>query len=394
MATETERALSDAEVRTLADIFGTRPSAARLLDEIGLRSARLPSFDGGSADDFWFAVSRELALGVIADGRARLLAVALREYPANPVFVAALRSGGTPPGDASAPASSPPDPSGAHARRMPEAGSERLAYRATDGATGTVALAAGPGEPRTRPAAGPGPVAVGKAATDLATGRPLRMYLLPRERMPAGRAALGNEIRIGTELVRVFGGAYPPELARLVGHSPEPDGDDEPFVLFDENDLAVSVAAGGVRSDRLHAFQASLFRALSILSTARVVHLGITPHSVRWDGERVQLVDFSLARMAGEQHGPVPASVWSAPETRGNRYAADAAADLYSAGLVAVQTARGPGADPGTALGPLAADPENPMAPHLSGLFEPDPDDRPPLSLVMSDLGALDDHTR
>jgi hypothetical protein len=96
-------------------------------------------------------------------------------------------------------------------------------------------------------------------------------------------------------------------------------------------------------------------------------------------------------RMAGEQRGPLPASVWSAPETRGNRYAADAAADLYSAGLVAVQAARGPVADPGPAQGQLTvADPHSPVAPHLNGIFEPDADDRPPLKLVMSDLGALD----
>ncbi|MBL7553655.1 hypothetical protein I6A60_38365 [Frankia sp. AgB1.9] len=80
-----QKPLHDDEIIELAKVFYDRTSARHLLDEAGLPPELLPIQDA-SSERFWREVNRELTFGIVEDGRARILAAALRRYPANIVF--------------------------------------------------------------------------------------------------------------------------------------------------------------------------------------------------------------------------------------------------------------------------------------------------------------------
>ncbi|WP_440099024.1 effector-associated domain EAD1-containing protein [Streptosporangium sp. H16] len=79
------------EITELAGAFSLGPEARWLLDRAGFPPAMIPAMRDVNGGDFWWAVGREIARGVMPDGRRRLMAVAAERYPNNPVFQAALR---------------------------------------------------------------------------------------------------------------------------------------------------------------------------------------------------------------------------------------------------------------------------------------------------------------
>ncbi|MEU8827010.1 effector-associated domain EAD1-containing protein [Streptomyces sp. NPDC048636] len=89
-------ALTATEVQELTRVFPPGPSAVGLLRRAGFPAAPAapaasdPPAPGPAAGAFWSAVARTVAGGEVADGRLRLLAAALRTYPHNEVFRAAV----------------------------------------------------------------------------------------------------------------------------------------------------------------------------------------------------------------------------------------------------------------------------------------------------------------
>jgi hypothetical protein len=79
------QSLTEREVDAFAVAFCTPVGARQVLAEAGLSAGRQPSWQG-TAQEFWRELNRQLTAGVLADGRARLLAAARRIYPANSVF--------------------------------------------------------------------------------------------------------------------------------------------------------------------------------------------------------------------------------------------------------------------------------------------------------------------
>jgi serine/threonine protein kinase len=151
---------------------------------------------------------------------------------------------------------------------------------------------------------------------------------------------LENEVRIGLLLHRRFGGpAYPVELTRLVGYDVDRA---EPFVLFERyRGPFVADVAGRLLLDEQRLFQTSLLRGVRVLEQAGVVHRGITPHSVRWDGHRAQLADFELAALAFRARRPEGARPWAAPQQRMGVGGTCARDDVWSAGMVIYHIAVG-----------------------------------------------------
>jgi hypothetical protein len=85
--------LTLAEISVLAGLVVDQVEARQLLAAAGYPVGRIPMGTPNMVT-FWTAVSDELAGGVVVDGRARLLGVLRRRYPANPAFGGPVR--GTP----------------------------------------------------------------------------------------------------------------------------------------------------------------------------------------------------------------------------------------------------------------------------------------------------------
>lgn len=151
---------------------------------------------------------------------------------------------------------------------------------------------------------------------------------------------LENEVRVGLLLHRRFGGpGYPAELARLVGY--DVDGG-EPFALFERfaGPFAADVA-GRLLLDEQRLFQTSLLRAVRTLEQVAVVHRGITPYSVRWDGHRAQLTDFEVAAPAFRARRAEGTRPWASPQQRMGGGGTCARDDVWSAGMVIYHVAVG-----------------------------------------------------
>ena len=127
-----------------------------------------------------------------------------------------------------------------------------------------------------------GALLIRKVVTQAAGRRDARCYDL-----------LDHEVRAGTRLGQVFGDRYPPELARLVGYNLDVE---EPFLLmhFYRGEPAAGQVAQFDEAQRRQ-FQIGLLQALHLAAAAGVVHGAVGLTSLRWDGSRVQLVDFEAA---------------------------------------------------------------------------------------------------
>jgi len=90
------------EVQALADAFHSRVAAGQLLSAAGIPYGDHPSWLTESSLQWWREIDNLLANGRLVDGRRRILDEALRAYPGNAVFAAAI----APPlrGDARLPA--------------------------------------------------------------------------------------------------------------------------------------------------------------------------------------------------------------------------------------------------------------------------------------------------
>ncbi|WP_155128255.1 hypothetical protein [[Actinomadura] parvosata] len=150
---------------------------------------------------------------------------------------------------------------------------------------------------------------------------------------------LENEARMGARLLTRLRRSYPPELPRLIGFSLD---EEEPFVLlYDYRGEPVSRWFGALLISEQRTLQASLFRAVRILSACDIVHRRIEPATVRWDGTTVQLTDLSHATLAGTRRLRMGEAPYASPAQRSGEGVASTADDLWSAGMVIYRTVTG-----------------------------------------------------
>lgn len=142
---------------------------------------------------------------------------------------------------------------------------------------------------------------------------------------------LDNEIRAGARLGQVFGERYPRGLARLAAYNMDAE---EPFVLLHHyiGEPALEVA-NRLEEQQRKAFQAGLLYALEATAAAGVVHGALTLDAVRWDGQRVQVVDFERAQRVGERRRR-GTSAARAPEQVAGTGVVDARDDVWGAGQI------------------------------------------------------------
>jgi hypothetical protein len=88
------RRLGEQEILELARLYPSARRARTLLRRAGFRTEWLPVFEASAnPHEYWREISEQMGHGIAVHGRRRLLAVALSDYPHNPVFLE--RVGGT-----------------------------------------------------------------------------------------------------------------------------------------------------------------------------------------------------------------------------------------------------------------------------------------------------------
>ncbi|MFD8781167.1 hypothetical protein [Kitasatospora sp. NPDC059599] len=130
----------------------------------------------------------------------------------------------------------------------------------------------------------------------------------------AVRDALDSEAATALRLHRTFGGT---EAARLfpvvIGYDLDVT---EPFVLYEP--------PRGNRADRLHSLAGTQLRtierdlvdAAALLAELGLVHQGLTPSTVRWDGRSVQLWGLDAVAHTGRPRTPRGPAPYASPELR------------------------------------------------------------------------------
>lgn len=128
-----------------------------------------------------------------------------------------------------------------------------------------------------------------------------------------GYRALDNEALAGVRLARwEKTGGHPRQTSRLEGI--ELPGE-VPFVLLEPyRGLPVADVAGQLLQQERRDFQTSLLIALRWLAATGLVHRGISPTSVRWDGLDIQITQFHTSSLVGAPRSVVGSPPWAARE--------------------------------------------------------------------------------
>ncbi|MFI0370814.1 hypothetical protein ACH35V_23335 [Actinomadura sp. 1N219] len=215
----------------------------------------------------------------------------------------------------------------------------------------------------------------------------------PVDRGPGGLAdgyrRLDAEILAGLRLARLCDGApYPAAVSRLVGYDADAA---EPFALLEPlRGVEAGSLAGTLPTEQRRRFQIRLLRAVRLLSAAGVAHRAIGPGTVRWDGDDVQITDFSQAALIGTPRTVTGAMPWQAPEQRPDtppgwdRGEVGPNDDVWAAGRLIFHIVTGDDLDD---TAKLAARPE--LEALLAGVIEP-PERRPDAQTLLRRLGEAD----
>ncbi|MGW2821203.1 hypothetical protein ACWC24_09385 [Streptomyces sp. NPDC001443] len=181
----------------------------------------------------------------------------------------------------------------------------------------------------------------------------------------------------------------------------------EPFLIYvtPRGEPATGLTHGISTTDQ-RIIERDLVLAVRLLEGLGLVHRGIVPAAVRWDGERAQLWDLGATARIGAPRTPWGAAPYASPEQRAGVGEVDARDALWSTAqlmyqLVAGRQGRpdGPPADLdayrslaqslGDAFAPRAEGRPSPA--RLLGLLVPDPD---PATVLMAGPDPLEPHRR
>jgi hypothetical protein len=263
----------------------------------------------------------------------------------------------------------------------PDTGTVRLDYRTPTGSVETVVAGGGPWVPEQ-----PG-VMRRKLFTGDGQTLMVQRAAEPGDRTggATGQLRLENEIRASVRLMRRFGDAAPAGLPSLVGYNLDAA---TPYLLCRMPDVRpVTELAADLLLNQRRQFQIGLFRTLGLLAAAGVVHAGIRPETVGWDGWQVSLTGYGFATPAGEPYRLDVSSPWMPPHAVRNAAAAPGD-DIWAAGLVVAHVVTGRPVE--HLAEALNAPGGGALASLLDGAFAPDPDRRPTAVQLLRRLG---DHT-
>jgi hypothetical protein len=130
-----------------------------------------------------------------------------------------------------------------------------------------------------------------------------------------GYVRLDNEILAGRRLYEAAGSQYPRELGRMYG---DEAATADPYSLWEPyRGDPLRESAEGVYPEEVESFATGLLTGLCWLACAGVAHRAINPDTVRWDGYKVQITDFSHCVPFGMERTPTMGSTdWVARESR------------------------------------------------------------------------------
>lgn len=159
------------------------------------------------------------------------------------------------------------------------------------------------------------------------------------------RDRLEAEVGVGLAVRRAFGDApYHRLFARLGGYHLDVR---EPFVFYEPaRGRPLAALAGRATVREQERIRSELVLAVRLLEAIGVVHRGLTPHTVRWDGRHVRMPEPCLATRAGHPREALGEAPWAAPEQRAGRGTADPRDDLWSVAQVMYHLVTGREGDP------------------------------------------------
>jgi hypothetical protein len=225
-------------------------------------------------------------------------------------------------------------------------------------------------------------------STDGTTMMTQRAATLTGGRLDGGaHRTLQNEIRAALRIHRRHGSHNAPGLPHLIGYNLDAES---PFLLAPPTPgRPVGTLAGGLLLTQRQSFQRALFQALVLLAEAGVVHGGLRPELVHWDGREAHLTGFALSAASGEPYREDVASAWMPPWATRN-VVADPRDDVWAAGLVVAHVATGLPIE--RLAGGAAVSGETALASMLDGVFSDDPVRRPAAAQILRRLGAQTTH--
>lgn len=197
---------------------------------------------------------------------------------------------------------------------------------------------------------------------------------------------LETEVGVALAVHRAFSGTP------FQGLFPVPVGYDmdaaEPFLIYaaPRGEPATSLAHGISTTDQ-RILERDLVLAIRLLESLGLVHRGIVPAAVRWDGERTQLWDLGAVARTGIPRVPWGTAPYASPEQRAGVGEVEARDALWSAAQLMYQLVAG---RQGSPEGPPAdLDVHRSLVQTLGGAFAPKAEDRPTpgqlLGLLMPD---------
>ncbi|MFE0517059.1 hypothetical protein [Streptomyces sp. NPDC058964] len=216
---------------------------------------------------------------------------------------------------------------------------------------------------------------------------------------------LETEVGAALTVHRAFGGGPYQGLFPLpVGYDMDAS---EPFLIYAEpRGKPATGLAHGISTTDQRIIERDLVLSVRLLESLDLVHRGIVPAAVRWDGERVQLWGLGAMGRVGTPRTPWGAPPYAPPEQRAGVGEVDARDALWSTAQLMYQLVAGrqghPDGPPGdldayrslaqTLGGAFAPKAENRPSPvHLLGLLMPDPD---PAAMVAARPDPLEPHRR
>lgn len=151
-------------------------------------------------------------------------------------------------------------------------------------------------------------------------GRELRQHRpVSGDRRQDGYAQLDNEILAGRRLYRLASwSGYPSEVVRLYG---DESISADPYALFEPyRGEPLREVGANLFDDEFDKFLIGLLTGLCWLASAGIAHRAISPDTVWWDDESVQITDFSRSAPFGTARTPLSGSqAWISQESRPER---------------------------------------------------------------------------
>ncbi|GHC48943.1 hypothetical protein [Streptomyces cinnamoneus] len=270
-------------------------------------------------------------------------------------------------------------------RNEPREADTELAFVSPQGTVRRLLVGLGPDRPRlVRPPAVARPVRLDGDRRGL------------QVRLPAAEAGnrlvhglLEAETSAALALHRAYGGT------RFRGLFPVPLGHDmnaaEPFILYAApRGRPLSALTQGVSTSDQRAIERDLVLAVGLMAAAGLVHRGIVPPAVRWDGRRLQLWDLGSVARTGQPRTPWGVAPYASPEQRAGVGAVDPRDALWSVGQLLHELVTGRPGNPDGPAPDLAR--HHTLAHTLAPVFAPRAADRPTaaelLGRLMPDAGA------